>query len=40
MNQIDFKWSPGEKKIARGAFDKAYQNEMNEIKEDLVKKNK
>ena len=28
---IDFKWSPAEKKIAREAFDKAYQKECEVI---------
>ena len=32
----NFKWSPTEKKIARAAFDKAYQNEMREIKKELI----
>jgi Photoprotection regulator fluorescence recovery protein len=38
MNNRDFSWSPKEKKIARIAFDKAYKNEMNEIKNELEKK--
>ena len=38
MNNRDFSWSPIEKKIARTAFDKAYKNEMNEIKNELEKK--
>ena len=38
MNNRDFNWSPREKKIARATFDKAYQNEMNEIKNELEKK--
>jgi hypothetical protein len=38
MSLRDFNWSPKEKKIARAAFDKAYQNEMNEIKNELAKR--
>ena len=34
----EFNWSPIEKKIARGAFEKAYQNEMTEIKNELLEK--
>ena len=33
----NFKWSKNEKKIARAAFDKAYQNEMVEIKNELLR---
>jgi len=32
MNRFDVKWDPKEKKVARAAFDKAYQREMEEIK--------
>lgn len=32
----DMQWSPKEKKIARAAFDKAYQREMSEIKGALL----
>jgi len=35
MNQRNFNWSPQEKKISRVAFDKAYQVEMNKIKNEL-----
>ncbi|MBM3712917.1 MAG: hypothetical protein FJW56_05725 [Actinobacteria bacterium] len=35
MNQRNFNWSPQEKKISRAAFDKAYQVEMNKIKNEL-----
>jgi hypothetical protein len=38
MNINELKWSPEEKKIARNIFDKAYQNELEEIKNILVKK--
>ena len=38
MSIRDFNWSPEEKKIARAAFDKAYSNEMNEIKNELEKR--
>lgn len=38
MSIRDFNWSSEEKKIARAAFDKAYQNEMNAIKNELVKR--
>ncbi len=38
MGIKDFIWSPEEKKIARTAFDKAHQNEINEIKSELVRK--
>lgn len=31
MNIFDVKWDPKEKKVARAAFDKAYQREMEEI---------
>lgn len=34
---IDFKWSPAEKKIAREAFDKAYQKECEVIIAKLKK---
>ena len=34
----EFNWSQSEKKIAKEAFDKAYQNEMIEIKNELIKK--
>jgi len=32
MTLQDLKWSPGEKKIARKAFDKAYKKEMAQIR--------
>ena len=38
MSIKDFIWSPQEKKIARVAFDKAYKNEMEKIKNELEKK--
>jgi hypothetical protein len=38
MNINDIKWSASEKKIARAAFDKAYQREMEEIKNDIYEK--
>lgn len=38
MSLRDFKWSQGEKKIARAAFDKAYLNEMSEIRSQLEKR--
>ncbi len=38
MSIREFHWSPTEKKIARKAFDKAYQNEMLEIKNEVMKK--
>ena len=38
MSIRDFTCSPAEKKIARAAFDKAYQNEMNNIKNELVQR--
>ncbi len=31
MSIRDFKWSPSEKKIARAAFEKAYDNEITQI---------
>jgi hypothetical protein len=40
MNLRDFKWSQGEKKIARAAFDKAYLNEMKDIADQLRKRYK
>lgn len=36
MNIYNMEWSPKEKKIARAAFDKAYNLEMSEIKEALI----
>lgn len=38
MSLRDFIWSPEEKKIARAAFNKAYQTEMNKVKDELVKR--
>ena len=38
MNINDVKWSAEEKKIARNIFDKAYQTEVEEIKNTLIKK--
>ncbi|MFZ2325270.1 MAG: hypothetical protein WAV89_16425 [Ignavibacteriaceae bacterium] len=38
MSIRDFNWSPEEKKIARAAFDKAYQKEMTGIKNELEKR--
>lgn len=38
MSIRDFNWTPEEKKITRAAFDKAYQKEMTEIKNELIKK--
>lgn len=38
MSIYDFKWSADEKKVARIAFDKAYQREMEEIKNALTEK--
>lgn len=38
MSTRDFNWSPEEKKIARAAFDKAYQKEMTGIKNELGKR--
>lgn len=38
MGIENINWSPEEKKIARKAFDKAYQTEINEIKKTLTKK--
>ena len=38
MNINDVKWSAEEKKIARKIFDKAYQTEVEEIKNTLIKK--
>jgi len=38
MNLRDFNWSPEEKKIAKVTFDKAYQKEMKEIKNELLKR--
>lgn len=35
MNIRDFIWSSKEKKIAKAAFDKAYQNELVKIKNEL-----
>ena len=35
---LEFNWSPTEKKIARRAFDKAYHNEIEEIKKILAEK--
>ncbi|MDQ7815581.1 MAG: hypothetical protein RDU14_00985 [Melioribacteraceae bacterium] len=35
MSILDVKWDPKEKKIARAAFDKAYQREMGDIKAAL-----
>jgi len=36
MSILDVKWDPKEKKIARTAFDRAYQREMAEIKAALL----
>ena len=38
MSFQDFKWSPTEKKISRAAFDKAFDNEMAELKKILQEK--
>ena len=38
MSLRDFNWSQKEKKIAKAAYDKAYQKEMNEIKNELKKR--
>ena len=37
MNIYDLKWNPIEKKTARTAFNKAYQREMDEIKNSLIR---
>ncbi|MCF8356905.1 MAG: hypothetical protein K9H48_20875 [Melioribacteraceae bacterium] len=36
MNSREFKWSPTEKKLARSIFDKAFNNEMANLKAELV----
>ncbi len=38
MNFNEVKWSPEEKRAARKIFDKAYQNELEEIKNILESK--
>lgn len=38
MSIYDLKWSSDEKKVARKAFDNAYQREMDEIKSLLIEK--
>jgi len=38
MNKHEFQWSSEEKKIARQSFEKAYENEMEEIKFLLLEK--
>ncbi len=38
MNIYEMKWSNSEKKIARVAFDKAYQREMEKIKNTIYEK--
>lgn len=38
MSIYDLKWSSDEKKVARKAFDNAYQREMDEIKSLLLNK--
>jgi len=38
MSIYEMHWDSGEKKVARTAFDKAYQNEMLEIKRSLFEK--
>jgi hypothetical protein len=38
MSIRDMKWSPTEKKVARAAFDLAYDREMEEIKNTLREK--
>lgn len=38
MSIYDLKWNADEKKVARAAFDKAYQREMEEIKNTLKEK--
>lgn len=38
MSIYDLKWSSDEKKVARKAFDNAYQREMDNIKSSLMDK--
>jgi len=38
MSVYEMKWTNNEKKIARTAFDKAYEKEMEEIKSLLLEK--
>lgn len=38
MNKYEFQWNSEEKKIARKAFEKAYETEMAEIKSSLLEK--
>jgi len=38
MSIYDLKWNADEKKVARAAFDKAYQQEMEEIQNALFEK--
>lgn len=40
MSIDEIKWSSSEKKIARTAFDKAYKNEIEEIKNTIKDKTK
>ncbi len=40
MSIDEIKWSSSEKKIARTAFDKAYKNEIEEIKNTIKEKTK
>jgi hypothetical protein len=38
MSIYDLNWNANEKKVARSAFDKSYQREMEEIQNDLFEK--
>jgi len=38
MSEYDLKWSPGEKKIARKAYELAYQREMEDIKKEIERR--
>ena len=38
MSEYDLKWSPGEKKIARKAYELAYQREMEDMKNEIEKR--
>ena len=38
MNLHDLKWSAKEKKVARGAFDKAYKQEVRQIHKEVYEK--